>query len=79
MAGTAHFRVPLARALELMEGLRGWTTGYAVPTFAIDGPGGGGKIPLQPDYFRGHDGGDIVLRNYLGREYRYPDGTPPVP
>ena len=59
--------------LEIIEGLRGHTTGYGVPTYVIDAPGGGGKIPLQPQYLVGRDGDDVILRNYEGREYRYPD------
>jgi lysine 2,3-aminomutase len=56
-----------------MEGLRGHTTGYGVPTYVVDAPGGGGKIPLQPQYVVGRQGEDLILRNYEGREYRYPD------
>jgi len=71
--GTAHFRTPVARGLEIIEGLRGHTTGYAVPTYVIDAPGGGGKIPLLPEYSLGRDGADLLLRNYAGRVYRYTD------
>ena len=56
-----------------MQGLRGHTTGYAVPTYVIDAPGGGGKIPLLPDYVQGRDGDDLILRNFEGKTYRYPD------
>ena len=73
VVGTAHFRVPLERAFEIMRGLRGHTTGYAVPTFAIDGPGGGGKIALLPDAIVGREGGDLLLRNFEGEIFRYPD------
>ena len=73
VAGTAHFRVPVERGLELIHGLRGHTTGYAVPTYVIDAPGGGGKIPMFPDPVVGRDGGDLLVRNYEGRLYRYPD------
>lgn len=72
ITGSAHFRTPVAKGLEILEGLRGHTTGYAVPTFVIDAPGGGGKIPLLPNYVLGHDGDDIVLRNFEGGVYRYP-------
>jgi len=60
-----------------MQGLRGHTTGYAVPTYVIDAPGGGGKIPLIPDYVVGRDGDDLILKNFEGNTYRYadPDGT----
>jgi len=71
--GSSHFRTPIEKGLEIMEGLRGHTTGYAVPQFVIDGPGGGGKIPLQPNYFIGRDGDDVLLRNYEGKIFRYPD------
>jgi lysine 2,3-aminomutase len=83
--GSAHMRTPIEKGLEIIEGLRGHTTGYAVPHFVVDAPGGGGKIPLVPDYFAGRDGNDVVLRNYEGRFYRYydppADGTrkEPVP
>jgi lysine 2,3-aminomutase len=73
VAGSAHFRVPVEKGLEIMAGLRGYTTGYAVPTYVIDAPGGGGKIPLQPDYYLEREGDDVVLRNYEGNLYRYPD------
>jgi lysine 2,3-aminomutase len=73
ISGSAHFRTTVRKGLELIRGLRGFTTGYAVPTYVIDAPGGGGKIPLQPDYNLGHDGDDLLLQNYEGRTYRYPD------
>lgn len=71
--GSSHFRTPIEKGLEIIEGLRGHTTGYAVPQFVIDGPGGGGKIPLQPSYLIGRDGEDVLLRNYEGKIFRYPD------
>ena len=58
--GSAHFRTPVSKGLEIIEGLRGHTTGYAVPSFVIDAPGGGGKIPLLPNYVIGRDGEDLV-------------------
>jgi lysine 2,3-aminomutase len=73
ISGSSHFRTSVAKGLEIIEGLRGHTTGYAVPTYVIDAPGGGGKIPLQPGYLVGRDGDDVILRNFEGREYRYPD------
>jgi lysine 2,3-aminomutase len=73
ISGSAHFRTPVSKGLEIIQGLRGHTTGYAVPTYVIDAPGGGGKIPLQPDSVVGRDGDWIVLKNFEGREYRYPD------
>jgi lysine 2,3-aminomutase len=71
--GSSHFRTTVERGLEMIRGLRGHTTGYAVPTYVIDAPGGGGKIPLLPDYVVGRDGEDLVLRNYEDLTYRYPD------
>jgi lysine 2,3-aminomutase len=71
--GSAHFRTPVEKGLEIIRGLRGHTTGYAVPNYVIDAPGGGGKIPLLPDYVAGRDGEDLLLTNYEGRAYRYPD------
>jgi lysine 2,3-aminomutase len=73
ISGSSHFRTPVAKGLEIVEGLRGHTTGYAVPTYVIDAPGGGGKIPLQPESVVGRDGDWLVLRNYEGQEYRYHD------
>jgi lysine 2,3-aminomutase len=73
ISGSSHFRTPVAKGLEIIAGLRGHTTGYAVPTYVIDAPGGGGKIPLQPESVVGRDGDWLLLRNYEGREYRYHD------
>jgi lysine 2,3-aminomutase len=73
ISGSSHFRTTVARGLEIIEGLRGHTTGYAVPTYVIDAPGGGGKIPLQPESVIRRDGDWLVLRNYEGQEYRYHD------
>ena len=73
ISGSAHFRTPVSKGLEIIEGLRGHTTGYAVPNYVIDAPGGGGKIPLQPNYVVGRDGEDLLLRNFRGQTYRYPD------
>jgi lysine 2,3-aminomutase len=71
--GSAHFRTSVARGLEIYQGLRGHTTGYAVPTYVIDAPGGGGKIPLLPETVVGREGTDLLLKNYEGNVYRYPD------
>jgi lysine 2,3-aminomutase len=75
--GSAHFRTPVSKGLEIIQGLRGHTTGYGVPTLVIDAPGGGGKIPLQPDYVVGRDGDWLLLRNFEGHIYRYPDPIEP--
>ena len=72
--GSAHFRTPVSKGLEIIRGLRGHTSGYAVPTYVIDAPGGGGKIPVAPDYVAGRDPeGNLSLRNYEGRPFQYPD------
>jgi lysine 2,3-aminomutase len=73
ISGSSHFRTPVAKGLEIIQGLRGHTTGYAVPTYVIDAPGGGGKIPLLPEYVVGRDGDDLLLRNFEGGVYRYTD------
>jgi lysine 2,3-aminomutase len=80
ISGSAHFRTPVETGLRIIEGLRGHTTGYAVPQFVIDAPGGGGKIPLLPEYMVGREGDEVILRNFEGKTYRYPDpaGRGPV-
>lgn len=76
ISGSSHFRTPVEKGLEIIRGLRGHTTGYAVPTYVIDAPEGGGKIPLAPDYVVGRDGDDLLLSNYANGTYRYPDPRP---
>jgi len=71
--GSHHFRTPLEKGLEIIRGLRGHTTGYAVPQYVVDAPGGGGKIPLLPDYFQGREGNFVLLKNYEDRIFSYPD------
>jgi lysine 2,3-aminomutase len=73
ITGSSHFRTPVEKGLEIIEALRGHTSGYANPYFVVDAPGGGGKIPLVPDYIAGRDGDDLILRNFEGGLYRYPD------
>jgi lysine 2,3-aminomutase len=73
IVGSSHFRTPVAKGLEIIQGLRGHTTGYAVPNYVIDAPQGGGKIPLLPEYVAGRDGTDLILKNYQGLYFRYPD------
>lgn len=73
VVGTAQFRTPISKGLEIIRGLRGFTSGYAVPNYVIDAPGGGGKIPLMPDFVVGREGDDLLLRNFEGRVFRYPD------
>ena len=69
--GTQHFRTPVAVGINIMEKLRGHTSGYAVPIYVIDGPGGGGKIPVGPNYILSQAKGKYVLRNYKGKIYTY--------
>ena len=73
ISGSAHFRTPVEKGLEIIQALRGHTTGYATPIFCIDAPGGGGKIQLAPDPVAGREGDDLLLRNFEGKIYRYPD------
>ena len=77
ISGSSHFRTPVSTGLAIIQGLRGHTTGYAVPHLVIDAPGGGGKIPILPDYVVGREGDELILRNFEGGIYRYtdPDGT----
>jgi lysine 2,3-aminomutase len=69
--GIGHFRTPVQKGIEIIEHLRGHTSGLAVPQFVIDAPGGGGKIPVNPQYVTGHDGKVWKLRNYAGKPYEY--------
>jgi lysine 2,3-aminomutase len=64
--GAGHFRTPVAKGIEILEGLRGHTSGYAVPVYLIDAPGGGGKIPVMPNYLLSMSDHKIVLRNFEG-------------
>lgn len=71
--GSSHFRTPVEKGLEIIKGLRGFTSGYAIPHFVIDAPGGGGKIPLLPEYYLGREGNYVVLRNFENKVFKYPD------
>ena len=64
--GLEHFRTPVSKGIEIIEGLRGHTSGYAVPTFVVDAPGGGGKTPVMPQYVISQAPGKVVLRNFEG-------------
>ncbi|MBN2503340.1 MAG: lysine 2,3-aminomutase, partial [Anaerolineales bacterium] len=66
VAGTGHFRTPVSKGVEIIEGLRGHTSGYAIPTYVVDAPGGGGKIPLAPNYQLSQSDHKVVLRNFEG-------------
>ncbi|MGE5315008.1 MAG: KamA family radical SAM protein [Acidobacteriota bacterium] len=71
--GANHFRTPVSVGLDIMDKLRGHTSGLAIPNYVIDAPGGGGKIPLLPQYVLGRNGNNIIMRNYKYDIYQYPD------
>lgn len=77
--GAGHFRTPVAKGIEIIEGLRGHTSGFAVPQFIVDAPGGGGKIPLQPNYLLSMSDHKIVLRNYEGFVTTYEEPVDYIP
>ena len=77
--GAGHFRTPVAKGIEIMEGLRGHTSGYAVPTYMIDAPGGGGKIPVMPNYLLSMSDHKIILRNFEGYITTYEEPTDYTP
>ena len=79
ISGSAHLRASVHKGLQIMESLRGHTTGYAVPQYVIDAPGGGGKVPITPDYVLSKNSERILIRNFEGKVFEYPeadDGTP---
>jgi lysine 2,3-aminomutase len=78
VAGAEHFRTGLETGLEMIKAIRGWTSGLAVPHFVIDAPGGGGKIPILPEYVESVTDEEVVLRNYQGEIFRYPLPRQPV-
>jgi lysine 2,3-aminomutase len=73
--GSTHFRAPIQKGIDIIRSLRGHTTGYGVPQLTIDGPGGGGKIPINPEYVQAIHDGIVELRNFEDRAYVYPSGT----
>lgn len=73
--GLEHFRTPVSKGIEIIENLRGHTSGYAVPTFVVDAPGGGGKIPVMPQYVISQAPGKVVLRNFEGVITTYTEPT----
>src|ERR1051325_3539072 len=74
IAGSAPLRASVAKGLQIMEALRGHTTGYGVPQYVIDAPGGGGKVPINPDYIVDINEERILIRNYEGKLFEYPLG-----
>jgi lysine 2,3-aminomutase len=73
ITGSSHLQVPVAKGVGIIEGLRGHTTGYGVPQYVIDAPGGGGKVPINPGYMLYHDHEKVVIRNYEGKIFDYPE------
>src|SRR5947208_6290889 len=81
ISGSAHLRASVRKGLEIMEAMRGHTTGYAVPQYVIDAPGGGGKVPVNPEYVLSRNADRVVVRNFEGKVLEYPEspnGTPLV-
>ena len=78
--GLSHFRTPIGKGIEIVESLVGHTTGFAVPTYVVDAPGGGGKIPIMPNYVISYSTNKVVLRNYEGiiTTYKEPDSYEPI-
>jgi lysine 2,3-aminomutase len=82
ITGSAHLRASVRQGLKVMESLRGHTSGYAMPQYVIDAPGGGGKVPVNPDYVLSRNEDRVVIRNFEGRVFEYPeaaDGSPLTP
>jgi len=75
IAGSAHLRSSVRKGLEVMKSLRGHTTGYAVPQYVIDAPGGGGKVPVNPEYVLSRNADRVVLRNFEGKVFEYIEGS----
>jgi lysine 2,3-aminomutase len=79
ITGGSHFKVDVRKGIEIIRELRGHTTGYAVPQYTIDAPGGGGKVPINPDYVEAVTDDEIIFRNYEGKRYTYPLKSTPKP
>lgn len=73
IAGSAHLRTSVRKGLEIMQALRGHTTGYAIPQYVIDAPGGGGKVPINPQYTLSRNSDRVVIRNFEGKVFEYPE------
>lgn len=76
VSGTSHFRTSITKGLEIIEGMRGHTSGLAIPTYVVDAVNGGGKIPLQPDYLKSVENGVVTLRNYKQEIFKYNEDRP---
>ncbi len=79
ITGGAHFKVDVRKGIEIIKALRGHTTGYAVPQYVIDAPGGGGKVPVNPEYVEKITDDEVIFRNYEGERFVYPLKSTPVP
>lgn len=79
VSGTGHLRTSVRKGIKIMQNLRGFTSGYAIPQYVIDAPGGGGKIPIGADYTIQHSKDRILIRNYEGKIYAYPELPPENP
>jgi lysine 2,3-aminomutase len=75
ISGSSHLRASVRKGLEIMDGLRGHTTGYAIPQFVIDAPGGGGKVPINPEYILSRNKDRVVIRNFEGKVFEYIEGA----
>lgn len=73
--GSAHLRASVEKGLQIMDELRGWTTGYAIPQYVIDAPGGGGKVPVNPGYILRRTPERVIFRNFEGRVFEYPEAV----
>ncbi len=78
ITGGSHFKVDVRKGLEIIQALRGHTTGYAVPQYVIDAPGGGGKVPVNPDYVEKITDDEVIFRNYEGKRFSYPLKSTPI-
>lgn len=74
--GTSHLRTTISKGIDIIKSLRGFTSGFSVPTYVVDAPGGGGKVPIGPDYIVKYDKGKLIIKNFKGKKYEYHE--PPV-
>ena len=79
ISGSSHLRASVRKGLEIMEGLRGHTSGYAIPQYVIDAPGGGGKVPINPEYVLSRNKDRVVIRNFEGKVFEYIEGLNAAP
>jgi lysine 2,3-aminomutase len=78
ITGSSHFKVDVRKGIEIIRALRGHTTGYAVPQYVVDAPGGGGKVPINPEYLEKITEDEVVFRNYEGKVFTYPLKSTPL-